>query len=335
MISVIVPVYKVESYLRQCIDSILCQTYQNLEIILIDDGSPDKSGDICEEYAKADTRIRVFHTENKGLSATRNLGLREAKGEYIGFVDSDDWIEPDMYEKLLRRMEETGTSISICGFWNEYLKKKSEVRVCDAVYSGTDAIRALVCDLTNGVWNKLFKKEVWTGIRFPEKRVYEDIATLYKVVLSADCLSCTKETLYHYRRRQGSIIYASSSSRKSLVDHWYAYYDKYSFLINLPEIKNDHETIDCLEKQLAFAAVKLWVCSYMIPKNQRDYDFLHKVSVFVQNHFPLLGKKEWKAYLRISVFFTRHANDVSFAILYTLNSLYYFLKNIVKKPFPS
>ena len=100
MISVIVPVYNVEPYLHECIDSILNQTYQALEILLIDDGSPDKCGIICEEYAKNDPRIKVFHTENYGLSAARNLGLREAKGEYIGFVDSDDWLEPDMYDSV-------------------------------------------------------------------------------------------------------------------------------------------------------------------------------------------------------------------------------------------
>ncbi len=116
MISIIVPVYKDEPYLRQCVDSILNQTYRDIEVLLIDDGSPDRCGEICDEFAKKDQRIRVFHTENKGLSAARNLGLREAKGEYIGFVDSDDWIEPDMYEVLLKRMQETGADISVCSF---------------------------------------------------------------------------------------------------------------------------------------------------------------------------------------------------------------------------
>jgi glycosyltransferase involved in cell wall biosynthesis len=131
MISVIIPIYNVEPYLRECIDSIRNQTYQDLDIILINDGSQDKCGEICEDYAKKDTRIRVFHTGNKGLSAARNLGLREAVGEYIGFVDSDDWIEPDMYEILLRRIEETGTSISTCGVWTEFLKRKN-VKKCGA-----------------------------------------------------------------------------------------------------------------------------------------------------------------------------------------------------------
>lgn len=104
MISIIVPVYNVELYIHQCIDSIISQTYRDIEILLIDDGSTDKCGNICDEYARIDPRIRVFHTQNKGLSAARNLGLREAKGDYIGFVDSDDWIEPNMFEVLLQQL---------------------------------------------------------------------------------------------------------------------------------------------------------------------------------------------------------------------------------------
>ena len=126
MISVIVPVYKVEPYLRQCVDSILGQTYRDIEVLLIDDGSPDRCGEICEEYAGKDARVRVFHTENNGLSSARNLGLREAKGEYIGFVDSDDWIDPDMYEILLRRIEESGTNVSVCG-----VRSESQRFICD------------------------------------------------------------------------------------------------------------------------------------------------------------------------------------------------------------
>lgn len=145
MISVIVPVYKVERYIHQCIVSILNQTYQDLEILLIDDGSPDKCGEICKEYAKKDSRIKVFHTENHGLSAARNVGLQIAKGEYIGFVDSDDWIEPDMFEILLRRLEETGADISVCEIWREDVEERHPGKsVRNAVYTGTDAIKSLI-----------------------------------------------------------------------------------------------------------------------------------------------------------------------------------------------
>ena len=119
MVSIIVPVYNVGAYLRKCLDSILNQTYRELEILVIDDGSTDRSGKICDEYRK-DRRVRVFHTENRGLSCARNLGLDEAKGEWIGFVDADDWIEPDMYELLIGKAVETGADIVECGWFREY-----------------------------------------------------------------------------------------------------------------------------------------------------------------------------------------------------------------------
>ena len=116
LISVIVPVYKVEKYLNQCIESVLAQTYQNLEIILVDDGSPDRSGEICEEYAKKDTRIRVLHKSNGGLSTARNTGLQIISGAYIAFLDSDDYLAPDMYETLYRELIENDADIAVCGF---------------------------------------------------------------------------------------------------------------------------------------------------------------------------------------------------------------------------
>ncbi len=332
MISVIVPVYKVEAYLHQCLESILGQTYQNLEILLIDDGSPDKCGEICEEYARIDPRVRVFHTANQGLSAARNMGLREAKGELIGFVDSDDWIEPDMYEILLKRMEETGSDISAGGVWSEYLNTHSVYSMFDDVYPGTEAIHALICKLSNGVWNKLYKKAVWSGVLFPENHNYEEIYTIYKVVLKANSLSCVSTPLYHYRMRAGSIVHTPSMS--NILDYWVSFNERYTRLSAIPEIRNDQEIIDRLKKQVAQAAVRIWRYTYGIPKDQRDYAFLHKVSGFMQNHFPAFGNKNWKWGLRASVFFSRHVNDVSFALMYAMNCICLFIKQTVKKPFP-
>ena len=115
LISVIIPVYKVELYLRECIDSVLAQTYQNLEVILVDDGSPDQCGSICEQYAEKDNRVCVIHKENGGLSDARNAGIDVAKGEYIGFVDSDDWVAPDMYECLYKASVEYNAEFVVCG----------------------------------------------------------------------------------------------------------------------------------------------------------------------------------------------------------------------------
>ena len=119
LISIIVPVYKAEKYLRRCVDSILAQTYQNIEVLLIDDGSPDNSGEICDEYAEKDSRVRVFHKPNGGVSSARNLGLKEAKGDYIGFVDADDYIDKTMYEVLLCNLIKENSDISICSYNQE------------------------------------------------------------------------------------------------------------------------------------------------------------------------------------------------------------------------
>ena len=226
MISVIVPVYRVEPYLRQCVDSILSQTYEDLEVLLIDDGSPDRCGEICDEYQRQDTRVRVFHTENRGVSAARNLGLRVAKGEYIGFVDSDDWIEPDMYEVLLKRIEETGADISVCGVFYEFTTKSIESPCVETIYDPNDAVYALICgDLKIQVMNKLWSKEMARLFQFPEGHAFEDIFTVHRVLMKSKKVATVEKTLYRYRQRKGSI--ARAYSMDNLVDYWTAVHERY------------------------------------------------------------------------------------------------------------
>lgn len=123
LISIIVPVYKVENYLSKCLDSMICQTYKNIEIILVDDGSPDNSGKICDDYAKKDSRIKVIHKENGGLSDARNAGLKIATGKYIGFVDSDDYISVEMYEKLYNQAKKEDADIACCNYYRVKMEK--------------------------------------------------------------------------------------------------------------------------------------------------------------------------------------------------------------------
>ncbi|MBR2781574.1 MAG: glycosyltransferase, partial [Eubacteriaceae bacterium] len=142
MISVIVPVHNIEAYLSRCLDSILDQTERDIEIIIIDDGSDDSSPFIIDSYASADERIRVLRTEYRGVSSARNTGIREAKGEYIGFVDADDFAEPDMFEALRSRLEETCSDVSFCGFINEYPLRSVPSAVYEKVYSGEEVMKA-------------------------------------------------------------------------------------------------------------------------------------------------------------------------------------------------
>ena len=184
LISVIIPVYGVEKYIAQCLDSIINQTYKNLEIILVDDGSPDACPKLCDEYSKIDKRIKVIHKKNGGLSDARNVGIDICKGNYITFVDSDDWIEKDMIEQLYSLINKFSADISICNFLrtsDEKMKifNKNEKIKC---YNKYEAIRELLKGhkIQDYAWNKMYKKEVFYNIRYPKGRNMEDKGTTYK-----------------------------------------------------------------------------------------------------------------------------------------------------------
>lgn len=208
LISVIVPVYKVELFFRQCVDSILAQTYSNLEIILVDDGSPDNCGAICDKYACQDSRIRVIHKENGGLSDARNVGIDAAKGEYIAFVDSDDWIAPEMYESMYQTAEKYKADLVVCEYYDCWRQTcsgwhKSE----DQIFLGEEGAKALLeLKFGNYAWNKLYKRELWTQkIRYPVGKNYEDVRTTYKLVQKCKMVVVIPQMLYYYRRHNQGI----------------------------------------------------------------------------------------------------------------------------------
>ena len=216
MISVIVPVYNVEKYLRNCLDTIINQTYKDLEIILVDDGSKDSSGLICDEYAKRDSRIKVIHKENGGLSSARNTGLEIAKGDYIAFIDSDDVIEIDMYEKLLNSLETFNSDVSMCGC--KIVDENNNILYQDVlendIYDINDILENIVLTLKTSAWNKLFKKEIINGIRFPDGRVHgEDLIFILKILNKNIKFSLIEDTCYHYIKHTNSITTGKFSKR--------------------------------------------------------------------------------------------------------------------------
>ena len=322
MISVIVPVYKTEEYLNQCVESIINQTYNDLEILLIDDGSPDRSGIICDEFEKRDSRVRVFHTENRGIAAARNLGVKEAKGDYIGFVDSDDWIEPDMYEILLGEIEEYDADVSACRIWYVYATGNSLAGYTDeSVFEKNEILPALIMHKLNVfVTNKLFKRETLNTVLFPEGKIYEDANVIHRILLNANRAVTTSRGLYMYRQREGSTV--RERTMQNLVDFWDAYYDRYTVCSAIPVIKGNKQIMDKLEEQLANSAARTWWWIHRVPKNTRDMKYSKEVSSFVKANFPLFGKRNWKPYLRFSVFLARFPNSLSFAVGYMLNSLH-------------
>lgn len=211
-ISIIVPVYNVEKYLPRCIESILKQTYTNFECILIDDGSPDRCGRICDEYAERDKRIVVIHQKNKGVSAARNAGLDVAKGEYVGFVDSDDYIAPEMYQCLVSAIEESNADFSYCAI--EHIEENGD-RYIERISPGLEGDQLnfiMEVLLTKGgvwgvVWNKLFRRRIIRDLRFEESaKICEDalFALMYCTRISSAV--SVREPLYYYYHRPGSAV---------------------------------------------------------------------------------------------------------------------------------
>lgn len=223
VVSVIVPIYNVEAYLTQCLDSLVNQTYQNLEIVLIDDGSLDRCPQICDEYAAKDTRIKVVHKENGGLSSARNAGLDIAIGDYIAFVDSDDWVETDAYSVLAQTIECTNADIVTCGI-NKIMDGKSYPTSSNdgncTVIDNFTAIRYIPDEKRNvrfEVWNKLFKRAVIGDIRFKNKQIYEDVFFDRNVFLKAKTIAVINRNLYDYRMcRPGSTVSFFKENRFSI-----------------------------------------------------------------------------------------------------------------------
>lgn len=212
IISVIVPVYKVEKYLEQCVRSLLNQTYGNLEIILIDDGSPDSCPDMCNEYQKKDSRVKAVHKENGGLASARNLGLDIASGNLIAFLDSDDWLDLDTYERLLKAMFDKNADI-VCmeGIHTDGEKFYDKCFYCKptgTVISGKELTKQILLDkVASYVVVGLYKKECWQNIRFPVGRLYEDLPTTFRVFERAERVTYVDETFYKYRENLQSISY--------------------------------------------------------------------------------------------------------------------------------
>ena len=213
MISVIVPIYKVEKYLRECIDSIIEQTYRDLDIILVDDGSPDQCGKLCDDYASKDNRIRVIHKENGGLSDARKAGIDIAEGEYLIFVDSDDYIHPQMIERLYNTMLTQRADIVVCGFRevDEEGQQLKDDKISDVdilCYEGPDIMDQLQQKnlITVVAWNKLYSASLFENIRYPKGHVHEDEFIIHRILGKCKKTVYIPDLLYYYRKRPASIM---------------------------------------------------------------------------------------------------------------------------------
>lgn len=243
LISIIVPIYNVENYLRQCLDSILNQTYQNFECLLINDGSPDNSPDICREYVAKDARFHYFEKENGGLSSARNFGIERSTGAYLTFVDSDDWLEHDALDRLYGALRKEGADISI-GRYNCYDESRCQYLFYDSnpddsleVIDGKEIIgREAVEEMRNGNWTvaylKLFKRELLENLPFPLGKIAEDTYWTWKVLLRASRVVYLNSYIYWYRIGLSSTL-SNTWSEKRIYDEIEAREEKISILASL------------------------------------------------------------------------------------------------------
>lgn len=225
LISIIIPVYNMEKYLKRCLDSVINQSYKNLEILLIDDGSADSSGDICLEYSKKDNRIKYYKKENGGLSSARNYGLDRYKGEYVGFIDSDDVIDKDMFKILYNNIKKSDADMSICEVVR--FKDNPEFKVIDKydIYSKEDILKIILEDkkICNFAVNKLYSRNIVKDIRYPLGKVQEDVGTTYKFIMNAEKIVYTESKLYGYYSRDNSI---SKSLNKRFIYNYFEMIEK-------------------------------------------------------------------------------------------------------------
>ena len=299
LISIITPVYNVEQYLRQCIESIIMQDCQDWELILVDDGSTDKSGVICDEYALKEERIRVLHKENSGQADSRNVALQLAKADLIGFVDSDDWIESDMYSVLYHTLIENQADIAICGYFQDY-KDISEASCAIGevvVYNRDEALKLILEDkvIKSFLWDKLFHRKVITDL-LPKSYYYEDYATLFKWFINANKIAFCQRPEYHYRQRKGSTDHDADPRKK--YHFFVAEQERYNYL-------QKHHLL--LERSKEFAA-KVVMTGIQETKGiarrakdwEKDLYYIKKIRQELQQYLPVDYKElGLKRYIRL------------------------------------
>lgn len=221
MISVIIPVYNVEKYISQCLESVCNQTYSDLEIILVDDGSTDESGKICDEYAQKDSRIKVIHQLNGGAAAAKNAGLRAATGTHLSFVDSDDFLEPGAYRHMLQIMQEHGADVVQCSYRDVFRDHTVErlLQIDKEVLSVTEFLTLLTKDWTCSLMtDKLFERSIFEGIFFETGHKIDDEYFTYRGIMNAKKIVRDSQIVYNYRKRASSVMYSPTSAQRIISD---------------------------------------------------------------------------------------------------------------------
>ena len=252
-ISVIVPVYNVEKYLPRCVGSILSQTFGDFELILVDDGSPDGCGAICDAYAQKDERVKVIHKKNGGLSDARNAGIDVACGEYLAFIDSDDWVHTGFLKALYDNAKKYHAEISMVNLHKEYDSySENALEISEGICDKEQAMEYLYGDTgiyMNVAWNKLYQRNLFEGIRYPVGKLHEDGFTTYKLIHKAKQVYISNEDLYYYYQRTGSIMNEQFSLRR--IDEYEVYLERAEFFqqkqMQSLFLKNEKTRLACMK----------------------------------------------------------------------------------------
>lgn len=298
LISIIVPVYNVEQYLEKCVDSIINQTYKNLEIILVDDGATDSSGKLCDELAKIDNRIKVYHKENGGLSDARNYGVEKSTGEYIGFVDSDDYIDAEMYEKLYEAIKKENVDVAECNLKiiypdrEELFTEQNYYNVCTKQEYLEEYLK--IEKIFGSACVRLIKSDIAKKLKFPVGKLYEDTYYAYGLINVADSYVIMDAPYYNYLMRENSITNARFNPRIfdliEIVEEFHnTVYENYPGL---------EEAADCRRMYAYFSVLN----SILLEENYRDNEYYSEIlSYFKRNYISLLKNKYINRNRKLSV----------------------------------
>lgn len=325
-ISIIVPIYNIEAYIKQCIDSIIRQSYRNIEIILVDDGSKDRSGAICDEYAQIDSRIKVIHKQNGGVSSARNVGLDHAKGDYIMSVDPDDWVEPSFCEDAIEMINKYDVDIVVFGYKSRYLNKAVEHKTTHPrLLERDEAIRHLVLldepSMISHQWNKIIKKNLFEHLRYPEGMIYEGTSISYRLFYQVSHIYLSDKLLYNYRMRMSSQVGTANRKRiKNSIDRFVALSDRLDFI---KAYYPDPELIESQTTRIAKTCMVTMKCLKQDnPETKRIYELM---SAFLTHNKQYLLQNTKDKYLKIFL-----QSEWMYAICISLSRLLGKLKAFVK-----
>ena len=290
LVSVLVAVYNGEDCLDKCIESILSQTYTNLEIIFVDDGSTDLSPQILDRYAEKDARIRVIHKTNGGLADARNTGIEASTGRYISFIDMDDWMEPDMISIMLDNFVGNDAQIVICSYSRDY-KKCIPCHIIDEkeIYTGKEALgKILDRTIESFAWNKLYDRSLFDRFHFPKSVSYEDIAIMYRLVEAASKVVVLPDVLYHYVHRKSSIV--ATRKLKDLFMRIYSEIERYQYVMK----RGYSEYGEAALLTLLNSYRPLMVASVAATHKERKEYYLQrkKCDAFLKKHFKKYAKRQ-------------------------------------------